>query len=164
MIVPLFWICPLSTPVTATAWVVLARPAVVVLLIVPPMLFVMLPVPESTTQGPTPLLLAGATTGRQPAASAPELRPTIIAVADAVVIRRCRIRSRLRCITFPPSMDDATAPPEKSVTSIPQRLKQAALAADGTPDHAQEPPKAVLPCTRRDYCPRKPHTSITETT
>src|SRR5262249_22473798 len=109
MIVPLFWICPLSTPVTATAWVVLARPAVVVLLIVPPMLSLTLPVLEITMHGLGQLLLAGATTGMQPAASAPELRPTIIAVADAVVIRRCRIRSRLRCITFPPSMDHAAA-------------------------------------------------------
>src|ERR1051326_4692991 len=142
MIVPVFWIWPLSVPVTATAWLELAAPPVVVLLIVPGRLFVKLPVPEITMQSMTVLLLAGTTTAVQPAAAAPELRLTIIAVADAVVIRSCRIRSRLRCIIFPPSM---TTPQcrLKIVTTNPSTTNRAraALAAGGTPLLAQEPPK-----------------------
>src|SRR5689334_18629498 len=82
MIVPLFWIWPLSVPVTATACVELAAPPVVVLLIVPGRLFVTLPVPEMRMQSLTELLLAGATTAMQPAAAAPELRLTIIARSE----------------------------------------------------------------------------------
>src|SRR6266567_7071991 len=104
MIVPVFWIWPLRVPVTAIAWVDVAAPPDVVLLIVPGAVFVRLPVPETTMQSMTVVLVAGAITAVHGAASAaPELRPTIIAIAD-VVINRCRIRSRLRFIIVPPTV------------------------------------------------------------
>src|SRR5262249_45585583 len=79
-----------------------------------------LPVPETTTQSIVELLVAGAMTASQPTACAPELRPTIIAVADAVVIRRCRIRSRVRFImSFPHSMERRCGAVRKSNSRSP---------------------------------------------
>jgi hypothetical protein len=61
------------------------------------------PLPETTMQPIVELLVPGPMAVQ--IACAPELRPTINAEADAVVIRRCRIRSRVRFIIFPHSME-----------------------------------------------------------